>query len=296
MDFLLQVNLTCFLMSYLVALVAEVAQVLRVRTRPLEMVVFVAVLAGLVAHTAYLIARFQSSGLPPLVGSSHDWLLVLAWLGVVLSLLLSLTTQSSQAIFLLPVILVLVLMAVAVDDTPSGAAGSSTAQRWTMLHASSLVLGIGLIVAATGAALMYLLQYRKLQGKLAWVRRLRLPSLERLTTVNYWLVLSCFPLLSIGLFTGFVIARRSEDGNSIPWDDPIVWGTIVVWLIMTIRLFLLLQRRDQTGRMVARRTLLAGGFLVLTIFGLTLATGSIHGGTLQEGSPEQQPVEQKGTE
>lgn len=285
MEILLQVNLTCFLMSYLVALIAEVAQVLRTRTRTLRTVVFIAGLAGLVAHTAYLVARFQSSGLPPLVGSSHDWLLVLAWLGVLLSLILSLTTQSSQAIFLLPVVLMLVLIAVAVDDTPSSAARSSSVQRWTMLHASSLVLGIGLMVAATGVALMYLLQYRKLHGRLVWVRRLHLPSLERLTAVNHWLVLSCFPLLSIGLFTGFVIARRAEEVQGSPWADPIVWGTIVVWLIMTVRLFLLLRQKDQTGRMVAQRTLLAGGFLVLTIFGLTLATGSIHGEAYSAESP-----------
>ncbi len=293
MEFLLQVNLTCFLMSYLVALIAEVAQVLRARTRTLQTVVFVAALAGLIAHTAYLIARFQSSGLPPLVGSSHDWLLVLAWLGVALMLLLSLTTRSSQSIFLLPMVLVLVLIAVAVDDTPSVTDRSTTAHRWTMLHASSLVLGIGLVVAATGVAGMYLLQFRKLQGKLTWVRRLRLPSLERLTSVNHWLVLGCFPLLSIGLFTGFAITSQSTDEGT-PWSDPIVWGTIAVWLIMTVRLVLLLKQRDQTGRVVARRTLLAGGFLVLTIFGLTLATGGIHGnaGSAEQSGPGQADTEE----
>lgn len=275
MDFLLKVNLTCFLMSYLAAFIVEVIQFVRARTPTLQVVAFVLTLAGLVAQTAYLIARFQSSGLPPLVGSSHDWLLVLAWLGVVLALLLTVTTSSSQGIFLLPLVLVLILIAVSVDATPSPVDRSASAHRWTMLHASSLVLGIGLMVAATGAALMYLLQYRKLQGNIAWIRRLTLPSLERLTTVNRWLVLSCFPLLSIGLFTGFIIAGLS--GSAIPWQDPIVWGTIAVWLILSVRLVLLLRRKDQTGRMVARRTLLAGGFLVLTILGLTLATGGIHG-------------------
>ena len=40
MDLLLRVNLTCFLLSYLVALIAEVAQFVRTRTRTLQTVVF----------------------------------------------------------------------------------------------------------------------------------------------------------------------------------------------------------------------------------------------------------------
>ena len=35
--------------------------------------------AGLTAHTIYLVMRSQKSGLPPLLSSSQDWMLVLAW-------------------------------------------------------------------------------------------------------------------------------------------------------------------------------------------------------------------------
>ncbi len=276
MDFLLQVKLWCFLSTYVVALIAEVAQFIHVRTRTLQILVFIAVVAGLTAHTAYLMARFQSSGLPPLVGSSHDWLLVLAWLGVVLLVILIFRTRSSQGIFLLPVVVFLVLLAVSVDASPADVERTGAGRWWTMLHAASLAVGIALVAAASGSALMYLLQYRKLQGKIAWVRRLRLPNLERLTAVNYWLVLSCFPLLTIGLFTGFVLSGGAPGGVSRPWQDPIVWATITVWLIMSVNLALLFRRKDQTGRMVARRTLLAGGLLLVTIFGLTFVTGGIH--------------------
>jgi ABC-type uncharacterized transport system permease subunit len=276
MDFFLRVNLSCFLLSYLVAFIAEVTQFARTRTRALQTVVFVAALAGWLAHTAYLIARFQSTGLPPLVGSSHDWLLVLAWLGVSLLLLLTFGTKSSQGIFLLPVVVFLVLLAVTVDATPASADQAGPDRWWTMLHAGSLAVGIALVAASCGSALMYLLQYRKLHGRIPWVRRLRLPSLERLTAINYWLVLSCFPLLTIGLFTGFILAGSTSGSDRGPWQDPIVWATIIVWLMMTYNLIVLVRTRDQTGRMVARRTLLAGAFLLVTIFGLTFVTGGIH--------------------
>ncbi|MCH2213341.1 MAG: cytochrome c biogenesis protein [Fuerstiella sp.] len=278
MDFLLGVNLTCFLLSYLVALTAEVAQFVRCRTRTLQTVVFAAALAGLIAHTAYLIARFRSSGLPPLVGSSHDWLLVLAWLGVTLLLLLTFQTRSSQGIFLLPVVVLLVLLAISVDSGPANVERSGAGRWWTMLHAASLVIGISLVAGASGSALMYLLQYRKLHGRITWVRRLRLPNLERLTAINYWLVMACFPFLTAGLSTGFILTNATSDGNSTIWYDPIVWATVVVWVAMTYNLSLLVRTKAQTGRTVARRTLLAGAFLLVTIFGLTFVTGGIHNG------------------
>ena len=275
MEFLLQVDLTCFLLTYIVAFVAEVVQLVRARSRALQTTVFVAALVGLLAHSAYLIARFQSSGLPPLVGSSHDWLLVVAWLGVVVLLLLMFRTKSSQAIFLLPIVVAFILLAVTVNATPS-ATQRTDSYWWIMLHASSLAVGIGLVVSATGSALMYLLQYRKLHGRIAWVSRLRLPSLERLTAINYWLVLACYPLLTTGLFTGFVLAAKALKDNDELWREPIVWGTIVVWLMMTVHMVWLFRKKDQTGLMVARRTFLASALMLLTIFGLTFVTGGIH--------------------
>lgn len=292
MDFLLQANLSCFLLSYLLALVAEIIQFVRSRTRILQAIVFVAVLAGLVAHTAYLTARFQATGLPPLVGSSHDWLLVLAWLGAVGSLLLGFSTKSSQGMFLLPAVVVFVLLAISVDSTPSDVERSGASRWWAILHASSLVIGIALVAAASVSALMYLLQHRQLHGTLPWVRRLRLPNLERLTGINYWLVLSCFPLLTIGLFSGFVLSDKAAGHVATVWSDPIVWATIIVWLMMTANLTMLIQKKDQTGRMVARRTLLAGAFLLVMIFGLTFVTGGFHSDAPTQdrpGSPQPEP-------
>ena len=277
MNILLQVNLSCFLLSYLVAFGAEVIQFLRARSRAAHMVSVIAMAAGLVAHTGYLFARFQESGLPPLVGSSHDWLLVLGWLGIVVSLFLTAFTPASQAVFFLPTVLLLVLLAIIVDDTPSEMGRQLEVRRWGMLHASTLMIGIGLVVAATVTALMYLLQYQRLRGRDVWIQKLRLPSLERLTVVNRYLILACLPLLTIGLVTGVILGTYAADGQKFLWSEPIVWGTIAVWLIMILRLVFLLRRRQQTGRTVALRTLFAGGFLVLTVFGLTLVTGGIHG-------------------
>jgi len=77
------VNITvfCFLASYLVASVLEVIRLRGKSVINLWMMKGFAA-AGLVAHTWYLINRAQQTNLPPLLSSTHDWLLVLAWLAM----------------------------------------------------------------------------------------------------------------------------------------------------------------------------------------------------------------------
>ena len=56
MTFLSNVQLSCFLLSYLVAFGGEIIQLLRQRTSAVRWVLLIATLAGLVAHTAYLLS------------------------------------------------------------------------------------------------------------------------------------------------------------------------------------------------------------------------------------------------
>lgn len=278
MTFLSNVHLSCFLLSYLVAFGGEIFQ-LRSRSGVARGILIVAAAAGLIAHTAYLINRSVASGLPPLVGSSHDWLLVLAWLGASLYLLaLAMRERITLGLFLLPIVVGLIGMAVFVDqaaDTDEIRAVAT--HRWGMLHAATLVIGMGFVSAAIVCAVMYLLQYQKLRGKTSWLHRLTLPSLERLTATNRWLVTGTVVMLTTGLATGFILAF-DQNSDGFHWSDPIVAGTIIVWGIMVVALIWLLKSREQTGRQIARLTLLAGGFLVFTVFGLMLVSGGVHGG------------------
>ena len=203
-------------------------------------------------------------------------MLVLTWLGVVLYLLI-LTTQDriTLGLFLLPVITGLVVLSMFVDSAAAEEARKLASRRWGMLHAATLVIGIGCVSAATLCALMYLLQYRKLRGKRTWLSRLQLPNLEKLTSVNRWLVIGTVAMLTVGLATGFILAATAAKGD-FDWSDPIIAGTTIVWAIMTLTLAWLLTKKEQTGRQVALMTLLAGGFLLLTVFGLMLLSGGVH--------------------
>ena len=297
MAFLSKVHLSCFLLSYLVAFGGELFQLLRGRTSFTRGVLILSGAAGLLAHTAYLVSRSSDSGLPPLVGSSHDWLLVLAWLGGLLYVLI-VATQERLAIgvFLLPVTIGLVVMALFVDDSAADGIRQLALHRWGMLHASSLVVGMGSVAAAIICAVMYLIQYQKLRGRTSWLHRIQLPSLEQLTLLNRWLVLGAVAMLTIGLVTGFILSQVKGDGvvSTLTWSDPIVAGTTVVWAIMVATLCWLLTQREQTGRQVARLTVIAGGFLLLTIFGLMLLSGGVHGATREHRDGDTTDVIQEG--
>lgn len=280
MAFLSKVHLSCFLLSYLVAFGTELFQLLRHRTGLTRTVTLCSAAAGLLAHTAYLVTRSSDSGLPPLVGSSHDWFLVLAWLGAFFYVLLAATHRRlAIGLFLLPSILALIILAMLVDDVLGETVQENNAiYRWGMLHASTLMLGIGTVAASTICAGMYLLQYQKLRGKTSRLHKLQLPSLEQLTNINRALVVSTVIMLTIGLVTGFILVLvQNPESGGFNWMDPLVAGTAVVWLTMVAALCWILARKEQTGRQVARLTLMAGGFLLVTVFGLTLLSGGIHG-------------------
>lgn len=274
------VQLSCFLLSYLIAFAGEIVQLLRRRTSTIHWVVLVAAFAGLVAHSAYLVARSQLSGLPPLVGSSHDWLLVLAWIAAVLYFLLQISRQPSAiGLFLIPAVVVPIVLAVFVEDASVNPNRAQAAYRWGLLHASALVIGIGAVSGATICGLMYLLHYQKLRGRVSRLPNLRLPSLEQLNSWNRWLVVISVAMLTIGLLTGLILgaASKAEETARFDWVDPIVIGTFVVWAAMVASLWWLVTRPDQTGRQVAKLTLGAGIFLLFTVFGLMLLTGGVHG-------------------
>ncbi len=121
----LNITVFCFLASYLVALGVEVARLWRPAKWRRNGMLFAGA-AGLVAHSLYLIKRSQANGLPPLVGSAHDWLLVLAWLIVAGFLAAALLDRDvSLGVFALPLVLALVLASYVVGRESGGTRSSN---------------------------------------------------------------------------------------------------------------------------------------------------------------------------
>lgn len=278
MSFLSKVHIYCFLLSYLTALGCELFHLLRRPTTTSRTVLLGMMGAGFVAHTAFLFTRSQHAGLPPLLASQKDWLLVLAWLGSLLYIILLMTHgKLAHGVFMLPAILLLVIVAIFVSDQGSGNMREVAQRRWGMFHATSLVLGIGAVVAAAISGLMYLLHHQRLRRRTGWLQNVTLPSLENLTALNRWMVVFSVPCLTIGLLTGFLlisISPNRKPDDAIAWTDPTIITTVLVWLAMVIVLIRLLSSSQQTGKAVAQLSLLSGGFLLVSILGPMILAGS----------------------
>ncbi|MCA9035323.1 MAG: cytochrome c biogenesis protein CcsA [Planctomycetaceae bacterium] len=281
MEFLAKVHISCFLLSYLVSLIGEISQLFRGRTRWMRVTVLSFTVAGLIAHTSYLVARSRTAGLPPLMTSGQDWLLVLAWLGVALYLVLLTTHDTlSHGLFMLPAVLLLVIVAVFVSDTATSQVHEVAIRRWGMLHAASLVLGMAAVLGSTVTAIMYLLNHQKLRNRSPWLSRFQLPSLESLSAINRWMVIFSAPCLTAGLLTGFVLlamSNRNDTTIRIPWTDPTIVTTVVMWIAMVLMLLRLLNSEHHSGKSIAQLSLISGGFLLLTILGpmLLAETGAM---------------------
>jgi hypothetical protein len=81
-----------------------------------------------------------------------------------------------------------------------------------------------------------------------------------------------------------VVVPQAEH-SAVRLADPTVVGSSVVWLILAVAFGRLLAGRASAGRQVAWLTLAGCGFLLLTVVGLLLVNGSIHGHAQSDALP-----------
>ena len=275
---MLHVTVFCFLASYLVAFALEACRLLG-RSRISRFVMLGFGVAGFLAHTLYLLNRSQETHLPPLLASTHDWMLVLAWVLALFYLVLALVQKDlAVGMFALPVVLLLVTSAYFLNHEPNTLINAERDRRhWGMLHASFLLFGVAAGAAGFLSGLMYLIQHRRLKTRHGEISGLKMPSLARLAQVNRWSVLVAFLMLTLGFATGIILAfALPGGGSSVRLADPAVVASAAVWLILAGLFFKLLSHRAPSGRQVAWLTLCGCGFLLLTLVGLQLITGSVH--------------------
>ena len=275
------VTVFCFLASYLLAFGLEIARWMR-QVSINRIVMLAAAAAGMLAHTVYLFNRSEQTGMPPLLSSMHDWMLVLAWLVVGSYLFLTaLNRKLPLGVFLLPVVIFLIVMAYFVSGSPNVRVAPKVAieeayNGWIMLHATLLVFGITGVVVGFVLSVMYLYQHRRLKHHQAMANGLALPSLERLARLNRWAVIISVPLLTLGLLFGVFVGLLSrKTANPIQFADPVVIGNGIVWLVMLVFFIWMLATKRPIGKQVAWTTIWAFGFLLVTIISLQVLTGGL---------------------
>lgn len=259
--------------SYLVAFGLELARFMRKKNRYIRPLIFLFSFAGLVAQTAYIFNRAHETQLPPLLSSSHDWLIVFSWLLVSIFLFINLIDeQLSIGLFLFPLVLILVSSSYFVDDATNSLVEPAI-RSWAMLHASLLVLGGVGIVLSFVISMMYLVQHRRLKQKQNFSEGFHLPSLAKLSRLNRWALMISAPLLTVGMGIGIGLGVYVRKGaQAISFYDPVIVVYEVVWFAMMISVIFILRTKQPNSKHIAQLTIWTGGLLLLTVIGIQILT------------------------
>ncbi len=274
MDWLYKISITCFAASYLVVFALEISRVFfDVALRKYVRVGFAA--AGLVAHTVYLLwqGKLELDATGIWLSSWFGWCLAAAWVLAAAYLWISIRQAKSViGLFLLPVIIVLIAVAVQFGPERSFSVGRAKT-IWNMVHGSALLLGTAVVALGFVFGNVYLLQASRLKRKARSPKHFKLPSLE-------WLQKSCESsliistvLLAGGLVSGIALnlinQAHGNDGfarGTIAWSDPVVWssGVLFFWLLASA-IFNACYRPARHGRKVAYLVMASFLFLVLEL-------------------------------
>jgi ABC-type uncharacterized transport system permease subunit len=280
-------SIFCFAASYAVALLLEITRLFfRSGIRGAILLGFGA--AGFFAHTIFLVYQAGSEAVP--LASEFDWYLVAAWLLAAVYLYLTLHfPRTAVGLFTLPLILVLVAVAAKfANQQPFPQTKAS--QFWGIIHGSFLLLGTVAVLVGFVAGLMHLVQSHRLKHKLPAAQGFQLPSLEWLERANSRATIFSALALAIGFISGLLLnlVNRSErPGESLPWNDPVIWssGALLAWMTAAA-LFSTLYRPARQGRKVAYLTVASFLFLA-AVLGYQLAAPTVHGaGTKGQGGKE----------
>jgi ABC-type transport system involved in cytochrome c biogenesis permease subunit len=136
------------------------------------------------------------------------------------------------------------------------------AQLLALFHRYLLVLGAVGVCVGFVASIMYLVQAHRLKAKLLPGQGMRLPSLERLETMNRRALTLAFPLLTAGMLLGIVLLARAED--LYDWTDPRVLASALLWLVFALLVYLRFGMHLR-GRRVALLTIVAFVLLLFTL-------------------------------
>lgn len=277
---MLRVSVLCFFASYVLAFGLEWTRFFS-RGAAGRWLSLAAGLAGFVAQTLYLLLRSQQTHLPPLLSSMQDWLLVLAWLVVLIHLFVSAVDRELALGFVVwP--LSLGLIAASRFSSDSAGAAANVARNWAMLHVALLVLGIAGVVLGFVVSLLYLWQHYRMKRGISPGKGFGLPSLERLARINRWALLVSAPLLTFGMLigVGLALVPTSASGFDTILRDPVAIVSGICWLLMSGIFIWLVTARRPPGRQMAWMTAWACGFLLLTTVGAQVLTEVIAGDTV----------------
>lgn len=185
-----------------------------------------------------LIFRGLSAGHFPFVGI-YESMVLIAWAIVVVWYVLEAFTRiKAVGLYVMPVVLVLLTVALIEYNPPVGLVPALRSDI-VIVHVIVMLVAIGCLYVAGGAAMIYLVEETLLRRRKTGGILGRLPSLAALDRLIYHATLLGFPFLTMGMAAGVI---RAETFRVPGWaTDPMVllsaaaWGVYLVLIAGRVR-------------------------------------------------------------
>ncbi|RWX50271.1 cytochrome c-type biogenesis protein CcsB [Candidatus Electrothrix marina] len=214
-------------------------------------------------HTVNIIFRYIEAGHTPIT-SIHETISFFAWSvsWCHLSFRWRYTVKNSG---IFTVVFVFLLMLTASSASREIFPLPLEMQSWLLpIHASISIIAAAFLTLAAIGGIMYLLQERELKQKRFGFFFSRLPSLDTLDKLNQHCISIGFPLMTLGMFAGYIWARQIWGGRPWHWNPKIIMS-MITWLLYA---GLMHQRftLGWRGRRAARITVIAFFAVLLTLW------------------------------
>jgi len=134
---------------------------------------------------------------------------------------------------------------------------------WILVHIALILLGEALFTVAFISGVLYLFQENKIKSKHVGSFLEKFPSLTTLDRINHLCLIIGFPLVTIGIALGFLLAKEIF-GSGWVWGQKETWS-MVTWLLYAILIHGRLSS-GWKGRKAAWGAVLGFGIILFTFF------------------------------
>lgn len=196
--------------------------------------------AAWIVHLAALVWRGWDTGQLPL-SNNAEFLLCLGWVVLTFYLVIWIGWRVHAAGLVLPPLAALAAV-ISLGLLPGAHETSpySATHGWFVIHTIAATLGLAALGVAFAMSLIFILQHRALKAKRSIRLLERLPSLRTCDRIGYGAILSGFPLLTLGIVTGFVRNLTAHHQVWIPSAKQVF--PLAAWLMFGLLLYARLVR------------------------------------------------------
>ncbi|MDK2822211.1 MAG: hypothetical protein PWQ67_75 [Clostridia bacterium] len=229
------------------------------------------IISAFILNTILLVIRgLLIGGLP--LRNLFEFGLFFVWAIILIFLLVESKYElSSSALFVLPIVILLLLFLVNLDVSIRPAM-PALRSKWLIVHVLTAVISYGAFAMSFALSIMYLikdwLQEHKPENKFIEV----FPTLEKMDDLSYKVIFIGMPALTIMLVTGAVWAEYSW-GRYWSWDPKETWA-LITWFIYSA--YLHVRLRGWKGKKAALLSIVGFLAVIFTFLGVSYLLPGIH--------------------